>query len=241
MGARYLDPKYSRWISVDPALGEYVPQAPANDDAKKHNQNLPGMGGIYNSVNGNLYHYAGNNPVRYVDPDGRIQREKDGSAIFFPYNDNPKYEIGNSGKELLFQWGYIKANDGTHIEVRINCTDYRPEKFNCHGFTFTDGMAWIQPDQVQAILDGDGYKEITEPVVGGIFVQYDEDGMAWHSGKIKEVNIKENSILVEEAMGVAVFKRKDGLIYDTIIQNHDVEKMGSVKFYKNEGDNTIED
>ncbi|MBQ1832786.1 MAG: RHS repeat-associated core domain-containing protein, partial [Treponema sp.] len=26
-GARYLDPKYSRWISVDPALGEYIPAA----------------------------------------------------------------------------------------------------------------------------------------------------------------------------------------------------------------------
>jgi RHS repeat-associated protein len=26
-GARYLDPRVSRWISGDPALGEYVPQA----------------------------------------------------------------------------------------------------------------------------------------------------------------------------------------------------------------------
>jgi hypothetical protein len=52
-------------------MGEYVPQAPINEEAKKHNQNLPGMGGVYNYINLHVYHYAGNNPVKLTDPDGR--------------------------------------------------------------------------------------------------------------------------------------------------------------------------
>ena len=57
-GARYLDPKYSRWLSGDPALGEYIPSAGA--DSSK----LAGMGGVYNTVNLHLYHYSGNNPIK---------------------------------------------------------------------------------------------------------------------------------------------------------------------------------
>jgi RHS repeat-associated protein len=69
-GARYLDPKTGRWLSTDPAVGDYIPGAPIDDDAKKRNGNLPGMGGVFNYVNLHLYHYAGNNPVKYTDPDG---------------------------------------------------------------------------------------------------------------------------------------------------------------------------
>jgi hypothetical protein len=29
------------------------------------------MGGVFNTVNLHVYHYAGNNPVKYVDPDGK--------------------------------------------------------------------------------------------------------------------------------------------------------------------------
>jgi len=63
-GARYYDPKVSRWISCDPAFEEYLPVG-------NNNRNLPGEGGIFNPINLALYHYAGNNPIKYVDPNGK--------------------------------------------------------------------------------------------------------------------------------------------------------------------------
>ena len=77
-GARYLDPKYSRWLSGDPALGEYIPSAGA--DSSK----LAGMGGVYNTVNLHFYHYSGNNPIKYTDPDGK---SSDLTIILFPNNE----------------------------------------------------------------------------------------------------------------------------------------------------------
>jgi len=52
-------------------MGDYVPLAPINDEAREHNENLPGMGGVFNIVNLHTYHYAGNNPVKLIDPNGR--------------------------------------------------------------------------------------------------------------------------------------------------------------------------
>jgi hypothetical protein len=52
-------------------MGEYIPRAPIDDEAKKYNQNLPGMGGVFNYINLHAYHYAGNNPVKLTDPNGR--------------------------------------------------------------------------------------------------------------------------------------------------------------------------
>jgi hypothetical protein len=40
-GARSLDSKGARWLSVDPAVGEYIPVATVSEEAKKKNKKLP--------------------------------------------------------------------------------------------------------------------------------------------------------------------------------------------------------
>ena len=119
-GARYLDPKYSRWLSGDPALGDYIPKAPIDDEAKKHNENLPGMGGVFNVVNLHLYHYAGNNPVKYEDPDGRIVRSANSSIMMADSSDNlgtSQEKICNVGCVLTAYTRIAAALLGSNISV----------------------------------------------------------------------------------------------------------------------------
>ncbi|WP_318663340.1 RHS repeat-associated core domain-containing protein [Treponema sp.] len=110
-GARYLDPKYSMWISTDPALGEYI------SDPKKSSS-----GGIFNPVNLALYHYSGNNPVKYTDPDGRdhgipsdVQRILDKRAGALPYEPEKWNDPGLKN-------GY--PGDFNSVQYRTNCYAY---------------------------------------------------------------------------------------------------------------------
>lgn len=64
-GARYYDPRISIWLSVDPL---------ANVDYLMNNEafiNGEHNGGIYNSFNHNSYSYTYQNPVLYIDPNGK--------------------------------------------------------------------------------------------------------------------------------------------------------------------------
>ena len=122
-GARYLDPRTSRWMSTDPAMyqGDYIPGAPANDEARKRNGNLPGMGGVYNYVNLHVYHYAGNNPIKYVDPDGNVILSFE---AHFLMTDYPDTLLGNSQSVYISKAGcYITtfANIGLELKNRRLC------------------------------------------------------------------------------------------------------------------------
>ena len=117
-GARYLDPKYSRWLSGDPALSDYIPTA-GTDPSK-----LAGMEGVYNTVNLHLYHYAGNNPVKYTDPTGMFDDVSESCKNFIKNYEggfHPKiydaedpsneYKKGKAGDWTIGYGHKLTAND----------------------------------------------------------------------------------------------------------------------------------
>lgn len=56
-GARYYNPRTQLWATPDPILGSYLDGEP--------------NGGVYNPANLAAYTYGFNNPVKFIDPDGR--------------------------------------------------------------------------------------------------------------------------------------------------------------------------
>jgi hypothetical protein len=78
----------------------FIPEASVNDAARKRNGSLPGMGGVYNNtINAHLYHYAGNNPVKYTDPDGKklelVVSKRNGTLTATYTHDKAYSKIGN--------------------------------------------------------------------------------------------------------------------------------------------------
>ena len=109
--ARNYDPRTSRWLSTDPALEEYLPIAPTSDEAREHNQQLPGMGGVFNTLNLAVYHYGANNPLKYVDPDGR-QTTPPPSIRNYMDQERMRETIGALA-EIIFALGMVQGSENS--------------------------------------------------------------------------------------------------------------------------------
>jgi RHS repeat-associated protein len=182
-GARYLDPKTSRWLSGDPAMGEYIPSAPINDEAKKRNQNLPGMGGVFNVVNLHAYHYAGNNPVKYIDPDGRdFFNFTNQTIIIIPENSDDNAVIVRPGEVYYGAIDGVVLKNNTMI-VKVTSSDY-PISLYMENIDGEDRAFIIGKDSITTNTAGDIYKFIK-----GIFQKnrelpsgvYNEEAIKKHS------------------------------------------------------------
>ena len=159
MGARYLDPKYSRWISVDPALGEYVPGAGKANT--KDADELPGMGGVFNCVNLNLFHYAGNNPVKYVDPTGAFIWDENGQGGFVTEGDTLSQIVAeynrNNGTNLNYsdiaEKNGILNPDKISINQRIGFNDDITLRPACSDIILTEKEKLLSPKLSRPQLD----------------------------------------------------------------------------------------
>jgi len=166
--ARYYSSSFGRFASIDPLMAS---------------------GNAVDPQTWNRYIYVSNNPLRYIDDNGLIKRDKNGNIIFTAVG-SPIVTTHPSGASTTVQPGYIEADNGDQIEAFENVGDNTNLDIrfecDCHGLTFADGRYWINDPQVRDLLTGDGYEEINDPQVGDVAI-YTEGGEVKHSTTVTAV------------------------------------------------------
>ena len=86
------------------------------------------------------------------------------------------------------------------LDVRVIQTAPGDTSYNCHGWVFAGGKAWIASASVDEILEDNGYHTVSRPGVGDLVVFRDADGKVSHSALVRAAT-EDGGILVESKWG----------------------------------------
>jgi RHS repeat-associated protein len=113
-GVRYYASNMGRFMSADSPFADQHPDEPQS---------------------WNLYSYATNNPLHYIDSNGRVKEDANGNVVFdktssgtFPFMNNAPVTLGNGqAGTITITWkadfGTIYADDGTKIQASKATSD----------------------------------------------------------------------------------------------------------------------
>ena len=125
-GARYYDPRVSLWLNTDPLSGYNPIQETEHYIDGQHN------GGIFNPMNHNTYGYTYNNPIVWMDPNGKqvfvvhgTTQTRDGHTFSQGALNEFKRIGGNSYIDTGFRWNApINNNPITRNQAGRNLITY---------------------------------------------------------------------------------------------------------------------
>jgi murein DD-endopeptidase MepM/ murein hydrolase activator NlpD len=140
------------------------------------------MGGVFNLVNMHLYHYAGTNPVKYVDPDGRDDEEP---SDYIP-EVIPIPETKKSLPSNFAIWPLVGGNGEADVSGSFGYEEnpLRPGTIRHHGGA--DIKAPIGTEVV-SVMDGNVATVGSDRVYGNFIEINHKDGVSTKYGHLKEV------------------------------------------------------
>ena len=184
------------------------------DGSKK----LPGIGGVFNAVNMDVYHYAGQNPVKLVDPDGNdliiasFEVSFTGS-LGFKYQNGYILEF-NKGNYNLYEFNSFNITNGSAVSIGFsilyNTTDTINEYLNkklSFEVGYGKGSVEISTDEYGNIDIGGGGLFFPSNLLNNIFkigLSFNFLNPELSSSNIKKIGDKEKIISVLNEMKKAV-------------------------------------
>jgi hypothetical protein len=84
-------------------------------------------------------------------------------------------------------------------ELKLIQTAPADASYNCHGWVFTGGQAWIRGYSVESILKDNAYQEVSHPAPGDVAIYRNDQGEVMHTALVRAVG--EGAVLLESKWG----------------------------------------